>query len=662
MTGSIFNGSRRRFLQVSAAAAASAAGGARWPVVGGAAAQGLTYSEAPELAELVAAGQLPPVEQRLPATPVVVEPLESMGEYGGTIRTGIIQNRGFQARSAWGPEPILRIAPDNNTIVPNIAEAWEYSDDGRTFILHIRPIRFSDGEPLNAACFEFWWNNVNLNTSLNPAPLSQFVLNGEVPEFEVIDEQTVAWTFSQPHANLPGLLAHWAGSQIPRWLPRHYLEQYHEDFADPAELQTRISEGGFSTWDELFNNHSAAQYQMPFQHVDQPVLLPFKLRDPMNLNTLVADRNPYYWKVDPEGRQLPYINEVVVTNFESGDVRDAAIAAGQMNWVNTDTTFTNLPLYRENAERGNYEARLWQTSRVAEHTIMLNHEVKDEFLRGLFNDIGFKRAFSRAIDRQLIADVVYLGFGVPAQVQMIPGSQWRNEDWVTQDTEYDPDGANAMLDELGLADRNGSGIRLRPDGQPLTLNMDFPVDDPGSTAVGELLIEFMREVGITFNIRPIAREQVRTLIDNNDMEVGIWIADKCSDTMFPHSPEWHVPYLGSTGWNVWGAAYAQHYESNGERGIAPTGDAARVQDLFREMQVTVDEDRRFEIGQEILELNAANLWNIGDVGEVPIPVILGANFRNYPEVGFTSYDWLGNHQYPIEQTYFEGGRWSGEPG
>lgn len=656
-----FRGSRRRFLKYSSAAGVVAVTAPSLGGPGAALAQTAHYSEAPELAELVAQGKLPPVEQRLPSQPVVVEPLKSMGEYGGKIRTGIIQNRGFQARSAWGPEPILRIAPDSSTIIANVAESWEYRDDGKTFVLHIRPIKWSDGQPLTADDFEFWWNHVNLNTTLNPAPMSYFTLDGEVPSFRKLDEQTVAWTFTATHANLPAYLSHWAGAQIPRWLPRHYLEQFHEDFADTETLAQKVREGGFSTWDELFNSHSAAQYGMPFQYPDQPVLLPFKLRDPMELNTLAADRNPYYWKVDPEGRQLPYINEVLVTNFESAEVRDAAIAAGQLNWVNTDTAFSNLPLYRENAERGNYEARLWQTSRVAEHTIMLNHEVKDAVLKDLFNDIRFKRAFSLAIDRGLISNVVYLGFGSPAQVQMIPGSKFRVEEWVTRDTEYDPEQANALFDELGLAERNGQNIRLRADGKPLTLNMDFPVDDPGSTQVGELLIELMREVGIVFNIRPVAREQVRTLIDNNDMEVGIWIADKCSDTMFPHSPEWHVP-MNSTGWNVWGAPYAHWLDSGGERGIEPTGDARRVQELFLEMQKTVDEAERLEIGKEILRINIDNMWNIGDVGEVPIPVILGSNFMNYPDEGFTSFDWLGNHQYPIEQTYFAGGRWTGEPG
>ncbi len=653
----IFRPTRRQFIKLGAAATSALA---LTGATGRALAQGAQYKEAPQLAELVAQGALPPVAERLPETPVVVEPFDEIGVYGGHLRTGIIQNRGFQARSAWGPEPILRISRDGQSIEPNLAESWEYTNDGRTFVLHLRRgIKWSDGAPFDASGFDFWWNHVNLNPQLSPAPMAQFTVQGEVPEFELVDDHTVQWTFAAPHANLPGLLAHGPGGTIPRFLPRHYLEQFHADFADEAELAQRVSQAGFSTWAELFNNRSNVQWLMPFNNPDMPTLLPFKLSQAMALNIMVTDRNPYYWKVDPEGQQLPYIDDIILTNFESAEVRDAAIAAGELNWCNTDTTFTNLPLYREGQERGNYEVRLWLTDRAAEHTIMFNHTAKDPVLRELFSDIRFKRAFSLALDRQQIGDIVYLGFAVPSQLQVIPGSRLRNDEWAARDTEYDPDTANALLDEVGLDSRDGQGMRLRSDGQPLVLNMDIPVDDPGSLAVAELFIEFMREVGITFNARTIAREQVRALIDNNDMEVGIWIGDKCSDAMFPHSPEWHVPYL-TTGWNVWGMSWAQWYASDGQQGEEPQGDARRVQDLFDEMQVTVDEDRRHEIGMEILELNANNLWNIGDVGEVPIPVILGTNFRNYPQDGFTGFSWLGNYNYPIEQTFFEGGAWAGE--
>lgn len=649
--------SRRQFLKLSGAtvAAAALAGPA-----GRAFAQTAQYTEAPALAEMVAAGTLPPVADRLPATPVVIEPLESTGVYGGHIRTGVIQNRGFQARSAWGPEPILRIGRDGGTIEPNLAESWEYTNDGKTFVLHLRPgIKWSDGAPLDASAFDFWWNNVNLNTQLSPAPMAQFTVKNGVPTFEVVDDYTVQWTFVAPHANLPALLAHGPGGTIPRWLPRHYLEQFHEDFADPAELADKVSAAGFQTWVELFNNRSNVQWLMPFDNVDMPTLLPFKLGQAMSLNLLVADRNPYYWKVDPTGQQLPYIDDIILTNFESGEVRDAAIAAGELNWCNTDTTFTNLPLYREGEERGNYVAHLWLTDRAAEHTFMFNHTAKDPVLRELYSDIRFKRAFSLAIDRSQIAEVVYLGFAVPSQLQMIPGSRWRNDEWAARDTEYDPDAANALFDEAGLTERDGNGIRLRSDGKPMVINIDIPVDDPGSLAVAELIIEFMREVGVTFNVRSVAREQVRALIDNNDMELGVWIGDKCSDSMFPHSPEWHVPYL-TTGWNVWGMAWAQWYASKGTNGEEPQGDAKMVQDLFDEMQITVDEARRLEIGDEILRLNIENMWNIGDVGQVPIPVILGSNFKNYPEEGFTGFSWLGNYNYHIEQAYFDGGAWAGE--
>ncbi len=475
---------RRQFLKLGGVLASSAAFSG---LAGRAFAQGSKYSEAPQLAELVAAGQLPPVDERLPEVPVVVEPLESIGTYGGHIRTGIIQNRGFQARSSWGPEPILRISRDGQSIEPNLAESWEYSNDGNTFVLHLRKgIKWSDGAPFDAAGFDFWWNHVNLNTALSPSPMAQFTVRGQVPTFEVIDDHTLQWTFVAPHANLPALLAHSLGGTFPRYLPHHYLAQFHEDFVPADELAKKVSDAGFSTWVELFNNRSSVQWLMPFNNPDMPTLLPFKLANAMNLNKMVADRNPYYWKVDPGGQQLPYIDDIQLTNFESAEVRDAAIAAGEMNWVNTDTVFANLPLYREGQERGSYDVRLWLTDRAAEHTIMFNHTVKDPVLRELFNDIRFKRAFSLALDRQQIAETVYLGFAVPSQLQMIPGSKWRNDEWAAEDTGFDPDAASALLDELGLSETDGQGIRLRSDGNPLVLNMDVPVDDPGSLAVGEL--------------------------------------------------------------------------------------------------------------------------------------------------------------------------------
>jgi len=623
-------------------------------------AQDMSYNEAPALADMVAAGELPPVEERLPAEPVVVEPLESIGEYGGAIRTGMFQGRGFQVRSAWGPEPILRIAPDSSTVVPNIAKDWEYTNDDKTFVLYLREgMKWSDGAPFNADNFDFWWNHIVLNEELSPSPPSQMVIEGELGVFEKVDDYTVQWTFSAPHANLPGFLAHAFGANIPTSLPSHYLQQFHADFIDEAELDQMVADAGFTTWVELFKNRSAANYGMPFEHVEHPTLLPFKLDRPLELNLLVAERNPYYWKVDPEGNQLPYIDQVILTNFESAEIRDAAIAAGELNWVNTDTAFTNFPLYQENAEANNYEVKLWKTSRSSEHGLMLNHTAKDPVLSEIFRDVRFKRALSLAMDRQTISDVVFLGFGVPAQVQVIPGSKFREEEWVTKDTEFDPDTANALLDEMGL-ERGSDGMRMRPDGEPLVLRFDIVIGDPGLQAVAELYKEFFEDVGVAVDLRISARDQVRSLIDNNDIEVGMWLADKGSDVMFPHSPIWHVPHQPSD-WNQWGIEWTKWYASGGSEGEEPPADIKALQDLFDEMQITTDEDERIHIGKEILRLNAENLYNIGNVGEVPIPVIVGTNFKNYPEEGFTSFDWLGNHQYPIEQTYFEGGEWVGAP-
>jgi peptide/nickel transport system substrate-binding protein len=651
--------SRRQFLRLSAGAAGIAAFSSALPNIAVKAAQ-MTFSEAPDLAELVAAGELPPVAERLPVNPVVVEPMESVGVYGGSIRTATFQDRGFQVRSTWGPEPILRIGRDSSTIEPNIAESWEYSEDGTSFTVNLREgMKWSDGGPFNADGFEFWHTNVLSNADLPANGANEFRVNGQLPSFTKNSDTSFTLTWDQPHANLPGLLSHWIGVQMTRWLPRHYLEQFHPDFADAAELEAEIADGGFETWEQLISNRVSVNYGLHETNIDMPTVLPFKLSRPKENNLMVADRNPYYWKVDTEGKQLPYVNEVIVNNFENPEGRDAAIAAGELNYVNTDTTFTNFPLYQENAEGGNYVVRLWKTSRAAEHTLMLNHTCQDMVLREIFSDVRFKRALSLAMDRQTIANVVYQGFGVPSQVQMIPGSKYRVEEYVTRDTEYDPDTASALLDEMGL-ETNDEGMRMRPDGEPLVLRLDIQVGQAGSEEVAELWREFFGDVGIELDIRPIARDLIRGVIDNNEIEVGMWIADKCSDAMFPHTPVWHVPFL-PTDWNQWGIEWVKWYATDGSEGEEPPAEVAQVQALFDEMKVTVDEDRRVEIGKEIMRLNIENLWNIGNVGEVPIPVILGSNMINYPADGFTSFDWLGNHQYQIEQVYFDGGEWAGAP-
>ncbi|MBK8021207.1 MAG: hypothetical protein IPK19_07160 [Chloroflexi bacterium] len=259
----------------------------------------------------------------------------------------------------------------------NIAESWEYSGDGRTFTVHLREgMKWSDGAPFNADNFEFWWTKVVQNSTLTATPPSELRIQGELATFTKVDEWTVQFSFTATHANLPGLLAHFFGGSMLRWLPSHYLQQFHVDTADAATLEQAVKDGGFETWDQLINNKSTITYGMPLLNVDMPTILPYKLATPLANNIMVADRNPYYWKVDTEGHQLPYINQIILTNYESGEVRDAAIAAGEMNWVNTDTTFTNFPLYQDNAASGNYLVRLWKTSRAAEHTFMLNHTAK----------------------------------------------------------------------------------------------------------------------------------------------------------------------------------------------------------------------------------------------------------------------------------------------
>lgn len=626
-------------------------------------AQESVYNEAPQIAEMVANGELPPVEDRLPPEPVVVEPLERVGEYGGILRTVMVGNRAFQVRSAYGPEGLLRVGRDHQTIQPNLARDWEWSEDGLTLTIYlVEGIKWSDGEPFDANGFAYWWNNDILNEELNPTPPTWLSPGGELAEFNLIDDYTFSWTFAVPHPTIILDLAHAQGVNMIPATADHYLQQFHADFADPDELAAKMEEGEFEFWYELYGNRRGdASYGMPRQHVEMPTVMAYKLKSPLQDNLWVLERNPYYWKVDTAGNQLPYIDEVVVTNAESAEVANAMIATGEINFSNGFvTSLDNFPLYAENAEENHYEIRLFRTTEGSALILQPNHTVPDLVLREIFNDVRFKQALSHALDRDTINNVVFQGLGTPAQMHVIEASKFYVEEYANAFTEYNVDLANQLLDEMGLTERDSSGFRLRPDGERLTINLEHAAVKPTYTPLSELLVDMWGLVGIEVNVRVIGDDILEPRILGNEIEFGMWHGDKSSDVLFPTRPDWFVSF--QSGWeHPWDSAWALWYDTNGAEGEEPPQEIQYVHETWEQMKQTVDEEEFIRLGQEILRMQAENLWTIGTVGNVPEPMIIGSNLMNYPQEGYVGFDFLGTYPYHAEQLFFEGGRWAGEP-
>ena len=264
-----------------------------------------TYNEAPSLAERVAAGELPPVAERLPDDPLVIDVVEEIGTYGGTLRRAFIGPADANNYVRVVYDSLVRFSSDGSEIVPHIVASWEASDDFHTWTLRLRPgAKWSDGEPFTADALMFWYEAVLLNEELTPA-VPTWVQNsdGSPVTMERVDDYTVSYTFDFPNTLFLTELTFRDGADrtIAAFLPGHYMSQFHPDYADAGELEQMVADAGLSSWTELFQAKS-----LPVDNAERPTMaawVPFESTVSDQVFTL--RRNPYYIGVDPEGKSAP---------------------------------------------------------------------------------------------------------------------------------------------------------------------------------------------------------------------------------------------------------------------------------------------------------------------------------------------------------------------
>ena len=211
-----------------------------------------TYNEAPMLAEMVQAGTLPPVDDRLPESPVVIQPWEQIGQYGGTWNMVVRNTPYSHVYELLQYEPMVRYAMDGQEILPNVAESWEVDDEAMVYTFHIREgIKWSDGEPLTAEDMRFWFEDVVGNEELYPAFPVWMTAGGNRPTLEMLDDYTVRFTFEEP---APLFMRQMGYPSTKPSGPAHYLKQFHVDYADDAELGQKVTDAGFENWTSSFGS------------------------------------------------------------------------------------------------------------------------------------------------------------------------------------------------------------------------------------------------------------------------------------------------------------------------------------------------------------------------------------------------------------------------
>ena len=270
------------------------------------------YNEAPMLAEMVASGDLPPVDERLPAEPQVIEPVERVGTYGGTLRFGEVNPINLWSFATLRMNGLFRYDFSNTQVFMDIAKSFSFSDDYKILTIELREgHKWSDGEPFTVDDILFAWEDVALNEDLSPAgPRSIWRAGGEPAVFTKISDTVVEISFAVPYPIIMNYLGRTGvATDNNVIMPKHWLKQWHIDYN--ADAQQLAEDEGFETWMQAFNFHNRPPNNF---RIDGPTLWAWQ-NEQLTSNRAIVVRNPYFHQVDTAGNQLPYIDriEAVIT-------------------------------------------------------------------------------------------------------------------------------------------------------------------------------------------------------------------------------------------------------------------------------------------------------------------------------------------------------------
>jgi peptide/nickel transport system substrate-binding protein len=582
------------------------------------------FGEAPMLKEMVDAGSLPPVAERLPVREdlLVIKPVHEIGKYGGTWRRGFTGPGDGQNghRVAGGDRFVFWDADEFPKVVPNLAKGWEISEDGTQITLFLREgVKWSDGQPFTANDAMFWYEHMYQNTELVPVRSAFFNLD-EGAKLEMVDDYTLKFSFPFANSlflevlgssvNVFGGHAIMGNTAMGGYAPAHYMQQFHPDFVDQAALDELVAKEGFDNWVNLFKDKNTWQ-----RNPELPTLTPWKTVNPITTDNWVLERNPYYYGVDTEGNQLPYIDRISMTLAENLEVLNLRAIAGEFDYQSRHISLANLPVLLENAEKGNYTIHLDPAQHGADAGLQVNLSYEaDAEIAKLLHTTDFRRALSLAINRNKINEIIFLGIGKPGSAVVAesspfnPGPEYR-ELWAP--TAGDFEQANQMLDALGLTNKDAEGYRLRSDnGERIIIEIPSIPAFIQFTQIGEMIKEDWAQIGIFANVV----EQERTLVEQrraaNELQIFFWQNDGTDELyLYPYHA---LPVADTSGT---GPAIGNWYASGGTAGIEPTDPKVKeVLDLFSQGLKGTPEER-IALGKQIWSIITDEVWTIGTVGQ-----------------------------------------------
>jgi peptide/nickel transport system substrate-binding protein len=625
-----------------AAGAATAAPAAAATTAPAAAAPG-KYTEAPMLADLVKAGKLPPVDQRLPKNPVVLDGIEGVGKYGGTIR------RGYSGVSDYfGPNKVQQVSlvwyKDDLTIRPDLAESWKVSDDAKQWTFKLREgLKWSDGKDFTTDDFKWWYDNVLKNeklTNLQYTGHASWVTGKDrtVMKAEFPDKLTAVFTFAD--ANPLFLFQVTRGQPFA---PTEHMKQFHIDFADKAKLEADTKAAGFDTWDKFFDDRDRPLLG------GRPSVGTWIPSNKFGEQLFTMERNPYFAQVDSAGNQLPYLDKVTHLLYESPDAFSSRIVAGEVDYQSRNISIGNFTLYKENESKGDYTVKLGV---AANHVAFQpNQTTKDDKLREFFQNRDVRIALSYAINRKEMNDLIFNGTATPRQYSPLKESPQFYEKLSNAYIEYDVAKANELLDKAGYDKKDADGFRLWKDGSgtlSFTMESIYTTGDPFEDAA-QTTLKYFAAVGLKAAYKAAERALYTQHYNANEIESAFWGGDR---SLLPLSAP--LVFMGTTIDRPWGDAWGlwRNNPKDPNAQEPPQGHYIRkIWDAWDKLSAEPDEQKRNDLFKQILDVWAEELPMIGILGELPQPLIVKNGLKGTKE-GFPIDDPTKDEQFINPQTFY----------
>ena len=590
-------------------------------------------SETPSLMTVVKEGKLPPVHQRIPESPSVVKLSAkdlAFGKPGGTLNIMMGRAKDVRQMVVYGYARLVGY-DTKYQFVPDLLEKMEVKE-GRIFTLHLRKgHRWSDGHPFTAEDFRYWWEDMATDKDISKVgPPALMVVDGKPAKFEVLNETTVRYSWDKPN---PDFLPRLAGA-APQFIyrPAHYLKQFHAKYQDAAKLEEMRKERRRRSWVVL---HFGQDRPYKNDNPDMPSLQPWKLKTKPPAKRFIFERNPYYHRVDAKGRQLPYLDKVIVT-VASAKLIPAKAGAGESDLQARGISLKNAPFLKRAEKRNNYKLRLWPTAKGSQMALFPNLNHNDPEWRKLFRDVRFRRALSMAVDRAQINKLIYLGLAAPVGNSVLKESPLYKDKYAKRWANFDPAKANKLLDEIGLTKRDKNGTRLLSDGRPLEISIETAGEELEQTDILQLIFEFWNKIGVKIFIKPSQREVLRNRVFSGETQMSVWFglengipsADSNPTGLAPTSQQ-HLQ------WPKWG----QHFETGGKSGQQiDLPEAQQLFDLNKAWAAADSASDKAALWHKMLDIYTDQVFTIGVVSRVPQPILVRSNLRNVPSKAIYNWD------------------------